>query len=269
MHVASGAHDLRLLDLAELNLRVLAIWGIGAGLLAAASSWAGPLQPPEPVSAGAGGPAVQVRRPVHLRGGGRSPHQAAHGDARWLHHQPRQVPHASWVRRVRAPYRGEHQDAGRDHRRACTTSRSIRAAPATPAARPNRSAPASQQRPRLGVRDLPARRPGRGAGGGRAGPGPGVGELLDVAGGDVEDGHLGVGRQQLPGAVDARLPGSLGDPDQRAHQITRKANHNATGGGNQGGRHGQRSELEELAEVDLLVVGVDDPPPQQRGQRPT
>ena len=59
-------------------------------------------------------------------------------------------------------------------------------------------------------------------------PGTGVtGQVLDVAGGDVQQRDVGVGGQQRPRLVDAGLPGALGDPDQGAHQKTCKANHNA------------------------------------------
>ena len=60
-------------------------------------------------------------------------------------------------------------------------------------------------------------------------PGTGVtGQVLNVAGSDVQQRDLGVGGQQRLRLIDARLPRALGDPDQGTHQNTRKANYNAT-----------------------------------------
>src|SRR4051794_22551832 len=52
------------------------------------------------------------------------------------------------------------------------------------------------------------------------------GERLDVAGGDDQQRDLSVGRHDRGRRVDARLPRGLGYPHDRAHQSTRRANHN-------------------------------------------
>lgn len=55
-----------------------------------------------------------------------------------------------------------------------------------------------------------------------------VDEMLGIGGGDVEQRDLGVGRQRRSGMVDAPLPRGFRDPDDRAHQMTCKANHKPT-----------------------------------------
>ena len=93
-------------------------------------------------------------------------------------------------------------------------------------------------------------------------------ELLDVARRDVEKRHLGVVGQQLAGMPDTCPPRLLGDPDHGAHHTTRRANHKQAVHATRAGPTVQCPEPDELRDVDGLVVGMDDPPPQQRRQRP-
>ena len=92
--------------------------------------------------------------------------------------------------------------------------------------------------------------------------------LLDVDRGHVQERHLGVLGQERARLIDAGLPRVLGYPDDGAHHTTCRANHNATVHASRRCRHGEQPQARELAHVGLLVVGVHDPPPQKRGERP-
>src|SRR4051812_39509579 len=86
-----------------------------------------------------------------------------------------------------------------------------------------------EQRLRGLVGDLPQLRPRLRRRAAAEQPGtPAGGDLLGIARRRDEQRHLGVVGHEGGRLVDARLPAPLGDPDDRSHHTTRKANHRAS-----------------------------------------
>ena len=206
----------------------------------------------------AGGPRPAARRARRAgRGTARGRRRSARGGR------------GSWARAARRRRRGRARAGRRPRTRRRPRARRARGATSVAASRPRRVARVGQQRPGGVVGDLvPAS--GRAVRRRTAPEQPGRARrrhLLELARRDREQRDLGVGGRERGGGLDARLPPRLGYPDDDSHQTTCRANHSASVEASRIGGHRQRAEPHELADVGVVVVGVEHAPPEQRRER--